>query len=89
MKYTVIATVLALAMTSPLALHARSAAIDGEQPAPPAPPLGIPVQSPTLRAELIEMHRVLLQMYASQVETNRLLTTMAPAPPAPPTTHAP
>jgi hypothetical protein len=77
-RYAVIAAFLALAAVSPG--HAENTPVPV---AMPEPPHGIPFQSPTLMAELVQMHQVLLQIYTEQVQTNVLLRTMqSPAPTA-------
>jgi hypothetical protein len=102
MKFAIIGTVLALATASPAwaddaqrtqpcvsvsptLADCRSAM--AALKAQPPPPQGIPVQSPTLRAELVAIQQTLLQMQIQQVETNRLLAAMAA--PASPSTHTP
>lgn len=69
MKYAI----MAAALTVGIMCEARA-----ENPVPPpAPPQGIPVQSPTLLAELIKMHEAMLEMHLEQVETNRMLGILA------------
>jgi hypothetical protein len=99
MKYAIIATVLIIGAT--ITAHAEpcvtisptradcTEAMAKLKAAEPEQAPGIPIQSATLTAQLLQtiaIHQALVQMTAAQTETNRLLTAIVQALPS---THAP